>query len=610
MSDELTDLLRAAAGTLGGDVQADPAGVIARARRTRRRHRLAGLSVGLSVLLVGATSLVSTRDGKGERLDVASGGAAAFPAGWTQLPDPPLSPRAGATAATIGNEIIVAGGTQRFCRPIGSCPGGLDPWLADGAAFNLRSRTWRAIAPAPFGFAEARALVIDGAMVLSACGQAICDSGRSRVRASALLRYQPATDVWDELPSPPIDGSYLLAKLGRDLVAYIPSDAPDRADRRPDWRLDQARGTWSILPDDPLPPVSGRQMVADGDDLLLFGTEVRSPAGDTAKNPVVGARLDAATGAWTGLPPSPSTGPFWASRLDGLALVLHPQPDLVAGGGTFDPATGRWSALQPSPTGASLAGVMGATNADYGAESLAARGWVLELATRTWIELPLLDARSGTTSTSFGRRLFHFGGVTSPGAPSGKVLGDAWVWTPPGGAAPVPPVGAVAEPSVPPTEATVRLIEPTAVPTIAQPQVPASSMPEAPPPPGAPNFVSAFGTVGDAAVAGNGGLGGGRVSVRFSQPVDPGVSPATSCCPAGYLSAMSLIVYGADRTCSTPAGNAHAYLAGRGTDTITTDATSLVVGTTYISIGTQFVRDAATGVENAPVVCVGIPVKT
>jgi len=71
---------------------------------------------------------------------------------------------------------------------------------------------------------------------------------------------------------------------------------------------------------------------------------------------------------------------------------------------------------------------------------------------------------------------------------------------------------------------------------------------------------------------------------------------------------MSLIVYGRDSSCSTPAGNAHEYLSGMGTDTITTDATSLVAGTTYISIGSGFVKNAQDGTPNPTVSCIAIPV--
>ncbi len=99
------------------------------------------------------------------------------------------------------------------------------------------------------------------------------------------------------------------------------------------------------------------------------------------------------------------------------------------------------------------------------------------------------------------------------------------------------------------------------------------------------------------------------MSVRFSQPVVAGISPATPCCRDGYLAAMRLIVYGADSTCSTPQGNAHAYLSGMGTETITTDATSLVAGTTFISIASGFVKGAKADTENAAVTCVGISVQ-
>lgn len=150
-------------------------------------------------------------------------------------------------------------------------------------------------------------------------------------------------------------------------------------------------------------------------------------------------------------------------------------------------------------------------------------------------------------------------------------------------------------PPPPPTSAPPDMPAPTVAPTTkppVQPVTPTTARPtttEAPstskPPGVAPQFVSATGD-----------LAAGRVTVRFNRPVIGGDVGGNGAGNSGsYLAAMRLIVFGADASCSMPQGNAHEYLAGVGTDTITVDATSLAAGTTYILIGEGFVRDAADG---------------
>jgi len=144
--------------------------------------------------------------------------------------------------------------------------------------------------------------------------------------------------------------------------------------------------------------------------------------------------------------------------------------------------------------------------------------------------------------------------------------------------------------------ATSTTRRPAATTTTVQPRpstsppvstLPAPSVP--PPATGAPRFISMTGD-----------LQAGRVTTRFDRPVVPGTV---------NLAPLYLVVHAAgDSTCSTPNGNAHEYLAGIGTDTITTDATSLVAGTTYVSIASGFVKNAADGTENERVLCVAIAV--
>lgn len=571
--EELTALLHTASRVIGDDVRPDAAAMVSGFRRARRRQRLIGVGAVAAVILLAAAVLPPLLAGDGRNVNVAAGDAAgSYGPGWTQLPDPPLSPRTGATAVTVGDEIVVVGGTQHFCQPLSSCIAQLnpEPGLADGAAFNVRTRQWRPIPSAPIGFHRAQATVAGDAVFLFACDrasiltlpsqQSICDNQGVRV-----LRYRGTANAWDVLPGPPSGGSYSLVASGSDVVAYA-SGALSRP--RSDWHLDHLTATWRQLPDDPLPPVTERRVVADGNDLLLFGTD---PSWLEGSRPLPwAARFESKTGTWSQLGPVLGSS-FQVLALDRLVVLNDPQDGYLARGGILDAASGTSSPLPPAPAGAtSLAGALGATSSDF----TAAEGWVLDLPSGTWIELPPADARNAAI-TSFGRRLFRFGGERYVGTLGGELRGDAWVWTPPSNlpsTAPTPslaphgdrvagtddrPSSTVASQAT--TAPTTRPTLPTTTPT---PPPPPPSVAETAPP-GAPQFVSAS---GEAAA--------GRITVRFSLPVVAGDSPATSCCPAGYLAAMSLIVYGADRACSVPAGNAHEYLFGMGTDTITTDASS------------------------------------
>lgn len=144
--------------------------------------------------------------------------------------------------------------------------------------------------------------------------------------------------------------------------------------------------------------------------------------------------------------------------------------------------------------------------------------------------------------------------------------------------------------------ATSTTRRPPAATTTLQPRPstspPVSTLPAPPVPPpvtGAPRFIS---MTGDRQA--------GRVTTRFDRPVVPGTV---------NLAPLYLVVHAAgDSSCSSPNGNAHEYLAGMGTDTITTDASSLVAGTTYVSIASGFVKNAGDGTENERVLCVAIAV--
>ena len=78
-----------------------------------------------------------------------------------------------------------------------------------------------------------------------------------------------------------------------------------------------------------------------------------------------------------------------------------------------------------------MAGVLGATSATYEYSA----GWVLDVPTGRWIEVPGVDGRQtypGTNTTAVGRAACS----CSAGRTGRRrgCLGDAWLWTPPAAA--------------------------------------------------------------------------------------------------------------------------------------------------------------------------------
>lgn len=102
----------------------------------------------------------------------------------------------------------------------------------------------------------------------------------------------------------------------------------------------------------------------------------------------------------------------------------------------------------------------------------------------------------------------------------------------------------------------------------------------------------------------------GSLTLTFDQPVDPVAPNPTEPPPGGSegLNTMYLTVYGPDPTCATPAGNAHYFIDGIGTATVTVEATSIVAPTTYIRIAEGFVRSVADGTLNRAVGCTAVSI--
>jgi hypothetical protein len=165
------------------------------------------------------------------------GDAASTAPSWRPLPKPPLAGRLGASVAWTGREMIVWGGI--------TSPGlaGFPYPQADGAAYNPRTRRWRAIARAPSG-------VLGGGSSASAwTGREMAVwVGNSPQGPAAAATFNPRNNAWRRLPSGPLGvregsasvwtGSELLVFGGHTGGVARPTGAA----------LDPLRRSWRQLP--------------------------------------------------------------------------------------------------------------------------------------------------------------------------------------------------------------------------------------------------------------------------------------------------------------------------------------------------------------------------
>lgn len=372
--------------------------------------------------------------GCGSTADPAEPAAAQPGDKWERLADPPLTPRNGAIGVWTGDAVILIGGDEWSCPPNASCAVPEFPPLADGAAYDPESDTWRSIADAPVPFAWAETAVIGDTAYFW-----LPATGRVGTRP-AFLSYTPATDTWAELAWPQAQsadsGWYRLVAAGDRLVAWAGSDEQGE---RPDWIFDPATTTWERLPDDPLSDAYDRELVWSGDRLVLFDHEHVPNPNSERPSPTRVATLDLASGSWEQLPEGEilAAGPWFA---DGTRLINPTLGSADGGevngwgraypnGGVFDLATREWSGLPDPP--AEEYGVAAGVVGHDGARFFGYRGHVLDASSGAWRSVPTLDelmAVDGRTVVTAGSDLVVFGGTDWTEGGSGELRNDAWIW--------------------------------------------------------------------------------------------------------------------------------------------------------------------------------------
>jgi hypothetical protein len=393
------------------------------------------------LLLAGGFPLAIVACGSSEP-DVVDETAAGPVAEWVELETPPLGPRSHVMGVWSGREVFYVGGDTGLCPPNAECAPPEDPLLADGAALDPSTGSWRAITASPVPFSSASTAVVGDDIYFLVAG-----SLGWRGAEPAFLRYSIGADAWEELAQPPGDpGWYQLVATDGVVVAFSSSD---EFGARPDLVFHPSNGAWEQLPADPLSPGFDRTMVWSRPHVYLFDHELVPNPGSEVPSLTRAARLDLNTGEWERLPDSQilGTGPWFVED----QIMVNPNLGSADGGevgnwgrsypfgGIFDTASTTWSQLPQAPQadppaggfGYDIsAGVLGSTDALI----YATEGWLLDLESRSWIELPQLPGSDTYTQrmvVTAGADAVVFGGESwgdGLDLDDGQLLGDAWIW--------------------------------------------------------------------------------------------------------------------------------------------------------------------------------------
>jgi hypothetical protein len=214
---------------------------------------------------------------------------------WRILPDAPVRPRTNQTLVWTGREAIVWGGIGHTEKDgaIGN--------LADGAAYDPASNTWRRIATSPLAPRNGHVAVWTGTEMIVWGGGSLNDEQAYLPEGAA---YDPARDAWRVLPDAPIHtrsaatavwtGTRMLVYGG---VYHTASGGQPYADGA---AFDPSTGKWEKLPVGPLGFREGSVSVWTGRQMIIWGG-----LWDPYAPGLAAAAYDPQARQWTRLPKDP-----------------------------------------------------------------------------------------------------------------------------------------------------------------------------------------------------------------------------------------------------------------------------------------------------------------
>jgi DNA-binding CsgD family transcriptional regulator len=260
-------------------------------------------------------------------------------------PAPQIYPRwqAGAPLTVARDRLALARAGEKFYAIGGEGAGGQT--LANVNAYDLLVNEWQVRQPLPEPLANLAAAALGDHIYVAGGSQNTAD-GATIVR-DLFLRYEPATDHWEELGilPMPLAGAQLVAD---ETALYLLGGWDGRQMHDEVWRYApagdrSARPNWELVTRLDPPRAFLGATIVDGEIYVVGGYDGKSEM-DLASAYIL------ATGAWRDLPPLRTPRSGFSLVHDGLAIFA------LGGGWTrtvdtherFDPAVGVWSNF-PSP---------------------------------------------------------------------------------------------------------------------------------------------------------------------------------------------------------------------------------------------------------------------
>jgi N-acetylneuraminic acid mutarotase len=338
---------------------------------------------------------------------------------WMELP-PLLEPRAAATAAVVGDLLIVTGGVDGSGKLLNTTE------IYDGTG-------WRLGAPIPTP-RQMSAAASDGKLVYVLGGT----SGTSDL--TAVEAYDPVADTWTTMPALPEERSDFGVAIADARLVAVGGVSSGQV-LKSVAALDLTTSTWTALPDlgtarhGLAVAAVGKTVYAIGGSTDAAGNEVSASAGALKLAP----RKPQPAAQWRSLPDAPTPRLMAASTvLDGkiwIAGGMLGHAETLDSFESYDPKTGVWETLPPLPTPlhhATAAAYRGEVVVIGGAGDTVADASNKVFAFRAgkWEELPSLQhARAAPAAAVVDDRLVVVGGQDDKQLVAQTEVFDGESWT-------------------------------------------------------------------------------------------------------------------------------------------------------------------------------------
>jgi len=281
-------------------------------------------------------------------------------------------PRTEMKAATIGGKIYLVGGSWDEAMEPERISNYTTGFLTE---YDPQANSWRERARAPEGLTHQAVAALDGKLyVLGGFG-----GSRHTLSSPGFYAYDPATDQWETLPSPPSgrQGGGVLASVGGMIHAIggrSMGDGEGSSVFGDHNVFDPATNAWHEAPPLPTPRDHAAVFVADGKIHIIGGR-----VGETDANVGLHDIYDPATESWTSAPPMPTAR-------SSLAYAEY-QGMLFIAGGECRPERGTYEQVE-----------------------------AYDLSTNSWLTFPALPtSRHAFSAGVADGKLFFFGGSTNCG---------------------------------------------------------------------------------------------------------------------------------------------------------------------------------------------------